>query len=56
MRTISACCLSDSLKLSEEVIEGAHGSRSDYEGWMGRREIEDGRAAVGKVWKTGESR
>jgi hypothetical protein len=36
MRTISACCLRDSLKLSEEVdvdvIGGAHGSRSDYEG------------------------
>src|ERR1700692_329885 len=42
MRTISACCLSDSLKLSvevEDVIAGAHVSRCDYEGWTGCRNI-----------------
>lgn len=50
---MSACCLSVSLKLSEEieVIEGAHWSRSDYEGWMGLTEMKWGRIAVGKMWK-----
>src|SRR5882762_190645 len=48
MRTISACCLSVSLKLSEEVkveailVDGAHESRSDYEGGAGLRGIAEG--------------
>ncbi len=57
MRTMSACCLSVSLKLSEEfeVMGGTRRSRSDYERGSTLGEDQRGSIAVGKVWNTGHS-
>src|SRR5271154_2375480 len=51
---MSACCLSVSLKLSEEfeVIGGTHWSRTDYEGGSTLGEDQRSCVAVGKVWNT----